>query len=374
MTEQLKDEGLEPSLSSDFNIDDMSDEDILNMPFPSLGEESESVEAAEADEDETEDDEDTYYEEEDTEEEQTLLDEEDEDEEVPSLLDSEEDEDLDTEIDEDDNDSDVDYKAKYDELLAPFRANGKEIKVDSADDLRRLAQMGVGYNAKMAELKPLRKIAKMLETADLLDEEKINYLIDLSKGNASAINKLVSDSGIHPLDIDTDSTEDYKPNTYNVNDNQLALDEALDELERTSSGQRVIELVSTKLDKASKQVLVSNPEHMHMLAQHIESGLYDQVMARVERERLFNRIPAGASDLDAYNMIGQQMAQAGELHTPAPTPKAAQQKQAKDAQRQQRKRAAASPRGKKKATPKPIQNVLDMPDDEFEKLLIPKYM
>ena len=369
MSEDIKDEGLEPSLSSGQDFDSMSDEEFLNLPFPSFGDETEADESTVVDEDEPE-----------VEEEQESLaefaededDEEEPQEEDTDVFSEPEDEEQDEEVSLSDSGLD-DYETKYKELLAPFRANGKEIKVETADDLRRLAQMGVGYNAKMAELKPIRKIAKMLENEGLLNEEKINFLIDLSKNDVSAINKLVKDSGINPLDIDTESTEAYKPNTYTVNDNQLALDEALDELERTSSGQRVIDLVSTKLDKASKQVLVSNPAYMQQLESHIESGIYDQVMAVVERERLFNRIPANVSDLDAYNAIGQQMAQAGAFNSTAPTPQATSPKKAQDDKRQQRKRAASSPKGKKAAT-KPIQNVLSMSDEEFEKTLMSKYM
>ena len=348
----------------------MSDEDILNMPFPSLDDETEADESTSVDEDEPEVEEDDeslaefdYDDEEETDEEESS-------EEFDVFSESEEEDQEETSVTDSGSD---DYETKYKELLAPFRANGKEIKVETADDLRRLAQMGVGYNAKMAELKPIRKLAKMLENEGSLNEEKINYLIDLSKNNVSAITKLVKDSGINPLDIDTDSAEAYKPNTYTVHDNQLALDEALDDLERTSSGQRVIDLVSTKFDKASKRVLVSNPAYMQQLESHIENGIYDQVMAVVDRERLFNRIPDNLSDLDAYNMIGQQMAQAGAFNGTAPTPQASSHKKAQDDKRQHRKRAASSPKGKRQA-PKQIQNVLSMSDEEFEKTLMSKYM
>jgi hypothetical protein len=370
-------EGITPSSDIDFST--LSDDEIMNMPFPPLESSSTEVE------------EEYLSVEEETEEESTDVEEdvEDEDPEFESD-DSDEVEDVEEEqsdTEEDDTDSDedetttdtssnLDYESKYNELMAPFKGNGKEIKVDTPEDLRRLAQMGVGYNAKMAELKPIRKIAKMLEGADLLSEEKINFLIDLSKKDTSAINKLIKDSGINPLDIDTESTEEYKPNTYTVSDNQLALDEALDELQRSPSGQRVIDLVSNKWDQSSKQVLVSNPELMNQLNSHVNSGIYDQVSAVLERERLLGRVPPGLSDLDAYNYYGNQLAQAGKLNTPTTATKTDSNgsTQRKDTERSKRKRAAASPKSKKLVTKPKKTQILSMSDEEFEKTLMSDYM
>ena len=89
----------------------------------------------------------------------------------------------------------VDYKAEYDRLVAPFKANGREITVKSVDDAIALMQMGANYNKKMSALKPNLKLMKLLENNGLLDETKIGFLIDLEKKNPDAINKLIKDSG-----------------------------------------------------------------------------------------------------------------------------------------------------------------------------------
>lgn len=354
----------------------MSDEEILNMGFPE--DEPEADEGAQAPEEEPEGEDEV----EDEEDENLFM--EDEDEESEEDEGEVEEEESTENLEEDETSEEVqdegteDYKSKYEELLAPFKANGKDIKVDTAEDLRRLAQMGVGYNAKMAALKPVRKIAKMLENEGLLDESKINYLIDLSKNNPDAINKLVKDSGINPLDLDTESTEGYKPNTYTVEDNQLELDEALIDLEQSPTGQRAIDVVSNKWDKASQRVLVTNPAYMRDLEAHIQNGVYDKVMEVVERDRLLGRIPQGVSDLEAYNFIGNQLhAQGAFADTPASTPKATEQKpKAKPAnsKRKSRKRAAASTRSKPATTKQMPDSFLDMDDAEFEKQLMSKYI
>jgi len=85
------------------------------------------------------------------------------------------------------------------EITAPFRANGKDMQIDSVEDVRKLMQMGANYNKKMAAIKPNLKFIKMLENNDLLNEESISYLIDLQKKDPAAIKKLLKDSGTNPL-------------------------------------------------------------------------------------------------------------------------------------------------------------------------------
>lgn len=367
-------EGLAPS--SAVEQDDflsMSDEDILNMPFPEAEVPDEAPAEEVEPEAEVEEDELLEEQEEEFEEEEEVF---EEDTDVFEDTDTESEEEDSTEEEEDTETEDVsDYKAKYDELMAPLRGNGKDVTIKTPDDLRRLAQMGIGYNARMAEIKPLRKIGKMLENAGLLEESKINFLIDLSKNNPDAINKLVHQSGINPLDIEPENSDGYKPNTYTVDDSQLDLDEALTALEQSPSGQKVIDVVSNKWDRASREILVNNPTMMQGLQAHVDNGIYDQVMAEVERERLFNRLPAGVSDLEAYNHIGNQMNAAGVFNkqptAPSPQPNVAAKP--KETKRKTRRKAAASTRSKATSNHVP-QDILNMSDDDFEKNLMSKYI
>ena len=361
------DEGLEPS-SAEEQTDflNMSDDDVLNMPFPD--EEELTFDEAPAEEEEEAIDESV----EDPEE----LPEEEEGEGEFEESTGEEEGETETEevTEEESEDTSDDFKTKYESLMAPLRANGKDVVLKTEDDLRRLAQMGIGYNASMAAIKPLRKIGKMLENAGLLEESKINYLIDLSKNDPNAINKLIKESGINPLDIEPENSEGYKPNTYTVDDSQLDLDEAIAELEQSPSGQRVIDVVSTKWDRASREILVSNPALMRDLQSHVDSGIYEQVMAEVEREKMFNRIPAGVSDLDAYNYIGNQMKTAGMFNqTQVPSTKAKPVNVTQDTKRKTRRKAAASTRSKPTSNQVP-KDILNMSDADFEKNLMSKYI
>ena len=68
----------------------------------------------------------------------------------------------------------LDYKAVYSRIMAPFKANGRDIEVKSVDEAITLMQMGANYNKKMAALKPNMKVLKLLERNQLLDEERLS--------------------------------------------------------------------------------------------------------------------------------------------------------------------------------------------------------
>lgn len=197
----------------------------------------------------------------------------------------------------------VDYEAEYKRLLAPFKANGREIQVKSVDDAVALMQMGANYNKRMAALKPNLKMLKLLENNGLLSEEKISYLIDLEKKNPAAINKLVKDSGLDPMDLDAEKAGEYKPKIHSVDDREIDLDTVLDEIQETPTYTRTLEIVSKKWDGASKQTVASTPQLLKVINDHVANGIYDLINQEVERERMFGRLN-GLSDIEAYRKVG----------------------------------------------------------------------
>lgn len=95
-----------------------------------------------------------------------------------------------------------DYKAAYEQITAPFKANGREMKVESPEEAVRLMQQGANYVKKMQALKPHLKMVRMLENNGLLDEGRLNFLIDVSRKDPGAIKKLLKDANIDPMDLD----------------------------------------------------------------------------------------------------------------------------------------------------------------------------
>lgn len=277
------------------------------------------------------------------------------------------------------DESTIDYKSEYERLLAPFKANGRDIKVNNIDEAITLMQMGANYNKKMAALKPNLKLMKLLEKADLLSEEKISFLIDLNRKDAAAINKLVSDSGIDPMDLSADKASAYKQTAYTVDDREIELDTVLDDIQGTPSYNRTLEIVGTKWDAASKHVIAANPGIMRVINDHVASGIYDRIQKEIDTERMFGRL-IGVSDIEAYRQVGDRLHAQGAFNAASqgssqPAAKPAQEKvvvQPKPKQEdtgalKDKKRAASSTKAVVSNSQSQDFNPLAMSDEEFSK-------
>lgn len=275
----------------------------------------------------------------------------------------------------------VNFEAEYKRLMAPFKANGKDVQVQSVDDAISLMQMGANYTKKMAALKPNLKLLKLLENNGLLSEEKLSFLIDLDKKSPEAIGKLLKDSGIDPLDVDVEKVGEYKPKAYAVDDRELALDAVLDEVQGTPTYGKMIEVVSNKWDAPSKQVIADNPQLLKVINDHMASGYYDLISNEMERERMFGRL-AGLSDIEAYRQVGDAINARGgfnhlgkapvEKQTPAAkvpvTPKA----KAEDPALRDKKRAASPTKAAPSVKGNQEFNPLALSDEEFAKIDVTK--
>ncbi len=272
----------------------------------------------------------------------------------------------------------IDYKAEYERLLQPFKANGRQISVKSVDDAISLMQMGANYNKRMASLKPNLKIIKLLENNQLLDENKLSYLIDLDKKDPIAINKLIKESGIDPADLDIEKASEYTPKSHNITDSEIDLDTVLDEIQDTPTYNRTINIVSKQWDTVSKQAIANQPQILKLINEHIESGIYDIINDEIENERVLGRL-SGVSDIEAYKSIGERIQSRGgfdhlskpqsKSNDPAPVvvepkPKANDDPVVKD----KRKAAGSVPATAPAAVNVPNKNPLSLSDDEFLKL------
>ena len=281
----------------------------------------------------------------------------------------------------------VDYKAEYEKLMKPFKANGRDIQVSSVEDAIALMQMGANYNKKMAALKPNMKLMKMLENNDLLSEEKLNYLIDLSRKDAGAINKLIKESGIDPLTLDTEKADGYTPKSYKVDEREIELDMVLEQIQHTQAYPRTLEVVSKQWDPASRQVVANSPQLLKIINDHVDRGIYDVISAEVERERIFGRLN-GMSDIEAYRQVGdviqarggfdhlvQKRTEQGQQTPARPVVVQPKPKSADDSKlREMRKAASTSKPASASATPAMDFNPLALSDEEFSKLVQPKFL
>ena len=271
----------------------------------------------------------------------------------------------------------LDYEAEYKRLLAPFKANGREISVKSVDDAVVLMQMGANYNKKMAALKPNLKLMKLLENNGLLSEEKISFLIDVDKKNPDAINKLVKESGLNPMDFDADKVSEYKPKIHSVDDREIDLDTVLEEIQDSPTYTQTLEIVSKKWDGASKQTVASTPQLLKVINDHVANGIYDLINQEVERERMFGRLN-GLSDIEAYRRVGDAInARGGFNHLVSNQGKPNQEpvvvqpkpKAPADDKLNEKRRAASSTKPANVSTAAASDfNPLALSDEEFSKL------
>ena len=274
-----------------------------------------------------------------------------------------------------------DYEGFYKQIMAPLKANGKTINLQSPQEAIQLMQMGANYTRKMQDMAPHRKVLMMLENNGLLDEGKLSFLIDIEKKNPEAIKKLIKDAGLDPREIDLDDPQakPYLEGNHRVTDEEAGFRTILDELSSNPEGKATLQAI-TLWDQASKEVLWKQPDVMQLIHQQRESGIYDRINTELERQRALGQIPPNVPFLHAYKAIGDQMAEAGgfdDLVKPAPQLKQQQEQKApvattvakpKPAVKNGDKANAASPTRTTSANgSKTVINPLALSDDEFMK-------
>lgn len=276
----------------------------------------------------------------------------------------------------------VDYEAEYKKLMAPFKANGVDMQIQSIDDAIQLMQMGAGFHKKMSALKPAMRQMKLLEKHGLLDDAKLNYLIDLHNKNPEAIKSLLKDSNIDPLDLDLKADIKYIPTDRRVSDTEIVLDDVLNNIRETPTFQRTLNVISKEWDETSQNAIANEPQIIQTINGHMQDGTFDAVMQRVGYERNMGRL-IGVSDIHAYMQMGNTMADEGKLHRRGSTQQTMQPSSSiqptmaepskQEIERKQKKRAA-SPTKVTKTTTATVFDPLDLSDEDFAKLDINKYI
>lgn len=287
----------------------------------------------------------------------------------------------DADPDTDESEDEQDYGKLYAELMAPFKANGRTMQAKTPEEARQLMMMGANYNKKMVGLKPHLKTLKVLEQNELLDEDKLSFLIDLNQGKPEAIAKLLKDSNIDPIDLDLDASQSYKPTERKVSDEELAFDEVVERNSDSPTFPKVLDTVGNKWDQSSRQVVAQHPQLLEVINDHMANGVYDVISTEVERQRMLGQLQ-GMSDLEAYRQVGDTLHANGSFdhlgkqddqgQQSKPAAKRASQQRSKpdDKALAERRRAASATRAAPTSKAKQDFNPLALPDDEFEKLVL----
>lgn len=257
-------------------------------------------------------------------------------------------------------------------IFETFRANGRDMQVKSVDEAIRLMQMGANYSQKQAVAKKDRAYVKVLEQNGLLDHEKLAFAVDLMAGKPEAIGKLLKDTKIDVHDIDDDKVAAYRAESRAPSEAALDLDAVVADIEGSTHFPRLVGEMKT-WDQKSQALIGNHPQALKQLTEQMETGVYDKVMDEVNRQQVLGNLN-GMPLMQAYNQIGQEMAEAGAFKAPAPkgpvTKLVTPGKKTSPASKadEERRRAAAPVKGATtatEATKKP--DFLAMSDADFMK-------
>ena len=280
----------------------------------------------------------------------------------------------DSNIPENTSEQQVNYEDFYKTLTTPFKANGRDFQVTDPQDMITLMQKGADYVKKMTEIKPLRRMGKLLED-NQISEDDIAFLLDLKAKKPEAIAKLVKESEVDIYGLDSIQTDSYTPQPIVVNEVDSMLQNTLDDLQATSATfTQTLHVVGNQWDDSSRQVISQNPELLRILDRQVADGTFNKIDNVLQYERAMGRL-TGVSDIQAYVEIERRMGIGHQAMQPQPTPSPTQQAQSQavaqqqQQQEQKRKQAAAAPRQTHAQTSQPSINVAAMSDDEFMKFM-----
>lgn len=281
----------------------------------------------------------------------------------------------------------------YAQVMKPFKANNKELAIRTPEEAIRLMQMGAGYGKKLNDMQPHLKALRILEKHGLLDEKRLSFLVDVNSKNPDAIKQLLRDAKIDPLDLNMEEGSDYKAPNHSVPDAEVAFKEVLADIRSATGGQETIRHVNETWDEPSKARLWKTPEILRVIQSQRETGVYDQIVTEMERQKLFGTIKPNVPFIDAYKIAGDSLVKAAGLDPVTGKPAQVQQVQTDPAPVQPaapvalgtktakprtpvsndaKARAAASSTSKAAKVVAPV-DMLDMSDDEFMKQFGPKF-
>lgn len=277
------------------------------------------------------------------------------------------------EVVEEESATDINYESEFKRLIGtPIKANGKEITIDSIDDAIKFIQMGANYYKKVEQLKPAQKIVSMLEKAQLLDEAKLSFAIDLLNKDPAAIQSLVSDMDMS--EVLDEQHKEYVPKDRSVSDNQLNLDNAINEVLTTPHGKTTLQVLGEVWDEASRRIVAGNPSIVGLINQHVADGTYDTVTREVEKRRMLGQIPQGLNDIEAYKFVGDQLythsnnqaAPQGQQQGSTGVNTKPIKKPSKESVVNQRRAASNVARTNQQSVSQNLENVFEMSDADFQ--------
>ena len=269
----------------------------------------------------------------------------------------------------------IDYKAFYDEVTSPIKADGRDFTIKSASDLRNLVSKGLDYTQKTQQIGPYRKTLAFLRDNDVLDDTKLSYMVDLYKKDEKAVKQLIRDVTAEPkeegkrklelYDLDPEQEEESQryhfQNKNTITDEQLNFREVFDEVNASEGGNAFLNKITQKFDQSSLSYLYQHPESIKLLYKADRFGQFDQIMEKMQYNDMIHPEKVQTENtITRFMKTGQSMPELFQQNQ-QPT----QQQVVQQRQQQNRVKSASIPRasgGKSRNFVDP----LDMSDEEFK--------
>lgn len=212
----------------------------------------------------------------------------------------------------------------YSKITTPFKADGKDFTIKNAEDAIRLMQQGVNYSRRMQELKPVRALNHMLTEHGLNDPSKLSFLIDVHNGKPEAIQKLLKDKNIDPLDINTNEDTTYQTSDYSINDKNMMFREAIESTISMPGGREVLTDINSKWDDSSKELLRENPEILNTLLEHKQNNIYEKTINELNYQQTMGYLK-NIPYIQAYHRTAEALYKAGAFNSEQESPTSKEQ-------------------------------------------------
>jgi len=186
-----------------------------------------------------------------------------------------------------------------------YKANGKEYEFTQDEVLKQFPKVfgqAMDYTRKMQSIKPWRKTIDAIEQAEL-NHDDVSIMIDVLKGDKSAIASVLKRTGVDTLDLDTDNV-DYVPKSYGRDEGTLAIKDVVDEISQDPEYKVTHKVLSSEWDDTSWNTISEDPQMIKLLHQDVKSGMFDKVQPIAEKLKLFDN--GRKSDLDYYKLGAQE--------------------------------------------------------------------
>lgn len=279
-----------------------------------------------------------------------------------------------------------------------IKASGTIRTVRNPEHLKTLVRLGLHSNETNRKMKPYLRTVKSFENAGItLDDDNINYIIDILNGDEVALRNLLKERHRLPEDVisswyDEEGTSiPYTPTrNYNIDEASITLESNLEAL-ATSPEYTKLTSFLTNEDATGKSLLGSNPELVNLLHADMQSGVFekalDEAMYRMDRGLLprqsnllsYIEVMKDEEFLSTLNPKANAIVksstnssnnEASVVNSTQPTVKASRKKEVNSRKQQATVASSTNYRGNK-ATPnnsrKTIVDVDNMSEEEFDK-------